>query len=265
MEPSYAAATQLGIDSLHREVIARAGAKARQVVIKCDSPTTLALSDKEFITKVNFALQPKDPGDPRPMDMLCLSIRHSCHNIIILELNNPAGAQWFQSPYHKMEFLRGFNMSANLLEPMFRALATFVSISPDINSPSTVSSIEQLSLLLPHSIHKIKWIKKPLLRTREQWVTHTIFYFHEALEANQAICSGLVIEGKKVSAHCCTQTCCFHCNKIRVHFAKACPHKKGLCGTHGGDEKLRAHDKQANFKYYLLPENSTTWITANPT
>ncbi|KAH0837844.1 hypothetical protein J3R83DRAFT_6056, partial [Lanmaoa asiatica] len=139
---SYAGATKENIPRMHAEVLARSEAKEREVVIKCESPSVMKLSEKELVYKTNLALEPIDDTDPRPLGMKCLSIRRARENLIILELDRQQSVLWLRSYRNKRIFFESFGTNAMLLDQSYRVLAEFVPVTLDTNNDYTLRDVE---------------------------------------------------------------------------------------------------------------------------
>lgn len=232
---TYAGAAKEGIPKLHAEILARSEAKYREVVIKCDSPSVIELTEKEIVTKANLALEPSDEEDPRPGDMTCLSVRRARDTLIILELDRPESVNWLRNPRNKSSFLKRFGTNATFLERSWKVLAEFVPITLDNENPAAIHNIEQNSHIEQASIRWINWIRNPNYRKKAQKVAHAIIAFDCAENANDAIRHGLNIEGRKVCTHRQhpEPTRCYKCQILGRHFAKQCTAHTDTCGTCG--------------------------------
>jgi hypothetical protein len=231
-QKSYSGAAKEGLSRLHAEVLARSEVKGREIVIKCDSPSVMELSEKEITVKANLALEPTDEGDPQPENMTCLNIRHARESLIILELDRLESVQWLRLPRNKYNFLQCFGTDVTVLERSFKVLAEFVPVTLDTANPSVLRNVEQCSHVNPTSIMAINWIKNPNHWRKDQKVAHAIIAFDSVRNTNEGIHHGLNIEGKKVCTHRQhpEPTWCYHCQILGRHFAKQCPHTATLAG-----------------------------------
>ncbi|KAH0831254.1 hypothetical protein J3R83DRAFT_13883, partial [Lanmaoa asiatica] len=139
---SYAGVTKENIPRMHAEVLARNEAKEREIVIKCESASTMKLSEKELVYKANLALESTDDADPRPLGMKCLSVRRARENLIILELDRQLSVLWLRSPRNKRKFFESFGTNATLLDQSFRVLAEFVPVTLDTNNDISLREVE---------------------------------------------------------------------------------------------------------------------------
>jgi hypothetical protein len=171
-------AAKEGLSRLHAKVLARSKVKEREVVIKCDLPSIMELSEKEIVAKANLALEPTDEEDPRPENMNCLSICRARESLIILELDCQESVQWLHLPRNKYNFLQRFRTDITVIEHSFKVLAEFIPVTLDTTNPTTLRSVEQYSHINPTSIVAINWIKNPNHRRKDQKVVHAMLQTH---------------------------------------------------------------------------------------
>jgi hypothetical protein len=157
---------------------------------------------------------------------------------ILVEMATDEGAAWLASKPNAEAFLQELGESeASFKTRSYNVVAYFVPLSLDTNSEKDRSEIEETNNIPKDSLMKLRWIKPPVRRHKDQLFGHVIVTFSDADSANRAIVNGLSICHKRVSAAKCKKEPirCLKCQGWD-HVASECVISKevNVCGTCGG-------------------------------
>ncbi|GBE90125.1 hypothetical protein SCP_1801490 [Sparassis crispa] len=117
---------------------------------------------------------------------------------------------------------------------MYSVLTEFVPVACNPDNSGYLRVIEGSNNLNPNVIEEARWIKPPERRAKGQKVAHLIVRFNNPSAANRAICNGLVIASKQVSARKLIREPrrCLKCQQIGVpHLASDCKQIHDTCGN----------------------------------
>ncbi|GBE85933.1 hypothetical protein SCP_0804570 [Sparassis crispa] len=132
-------------------------------------------------------------------------------------------------------FLKHFGDQASRVKVhMYSVLIEFVPVACNPDNSGYLRVIEGSNNLNPNVIEEAHWIKPPECRAKGQKVAHLIVRFNNLKAANRAICNGLVIASKQVSARKLIREPrrCLKCQQIGVpHLASNCKQIHDTCGN----------------------------------
>ncbi|KIJ98003.1 hypothetical protein K443DRAFT_104676 [Laccaria amethystina LaAM-08-1] len=181
------------------------------------------------------------------------------------------GAAWLASKPNAEAFLQELGESeASFKTRSYNVVAYFVPLSLDTNSEKDRSEIEETNSIPKDGLMKLRWIKPPVRRHKDQLFGHVIVTFSDADSANRAIVNGLSICHKRVSAAKCKKEPirCLKCQGWD-HVASECVISKevNVCGTCGGRDHWTSKCVQQGTIYCTSckAHDHTSWDRCCPT
>lgn len=199
---SYASATKSGMPASLTRLLSCSEAQSRQILISkrfITSINTLRdLMEAQLVTKAGMAIKLlKNTGTDLPSSIAILSARKLTHGGILYELNNQESVVWLSTPGNRSSFLEHFGAEVIIKDQSYQLIMINVPISFNPTSPMVISEIETKGSLQPKSVIKARYIKPVTHRNPNQWTTHIALSLSSKTSANQIICHGIIIEGKR--------------------------------------------------------------------
>jgi hypothetical protein len=234
---SYAAALKGNVPFSHPNNLAKARARAKQILIDTDpqgeQDTLGELTEQELVAKANEAISNLEE-DHDLASIEFIGAKKLANGGIVFDLDTEQAAKWIQA--NKNAFTSKFSGTATIKE---RALTVIVEYVPLSHSPEALAEmrrIERDSKLPAGSLLATRWIKPIHRRTAGQRTAHVIAKFATTEAANQSIRDGLIIAGKRTWARRMKREPrrCLKCQKYNTrHIAAGCD-SQDTCGTCGG-------------------------------
>ncbi|KAG1759513.1 hypothetical protein EDD22DRAFT_759317, partial [Suillus occidentalis] len=163
-------------------------------------------------------------------------LRKLTHGGILYELNNQESVAWLNIPGNRSSFLEHFRVEVIIKDRSYQLIVENVPISFNLTSPMAIAEIETKGGLQQKSVIKARYIKPVARRTSNQRTTHIALSLNSKTSANQIICHGITIEGKKVYGRklLLEPTQCLKCHTFDgSHLASECQQEHDTCGTCG--------------------------------
>jgi hypothetical protein len=237
---SYAAALKGNVPLSHPNNLAKAKARAKQILIDTDpqgeQDTLGELTEQELVAKANEAVNNLDE-DHDLANIEFIGAKRLTNGGIVFDLDTEEAARWIQT--NKKAFTSKFSGTATIKD---RALAVIVEYVPLSHSPEALAEMRQIerhSKLPDGSLLATRWIKPVHRRTAGQRSAHIIAKFATTEAANQSIRDGLIIAGKRTWARRMKREPrrCLKCQKYNArHIAAECD-SQDTCGTCGGGHR----------------------------
>jgi hypothetical protein len=237
---TYAAALKGNVPFSHPNNLAKARARAKQILIDTDpqgeQDTLGKLTEQELVAKANEAVSNLEE-DHELASITFIGAKKLANGGIVFDLDTEEAAKWIQA--NKITFLSKFSGTATIKN---RALAVIVEYVPLSHSPDALAEmrkIERDSKLPTGSLLATRWIKPIHRRTAGQKSAHVIAKFATTEAANQSIRDGLIIAGKRTWARRMKREPrrCLKCQKYNArHVAAGCD-SQDTCGTCGGGHR----------------------------
>ena len=117
---------------------------------------------------------------------------------IVYEFDSPKMATWLHK--EKDRFAASFGGTSVVKDKSVPVLIEFVPTTHNPDALAENRKIEHDSRIEANSLQSTRWIKPVQRRAARQRMAHLIARFNSASVANQAICDGMVIAGKRVWA-----------------------------------------------------------------
>jgi hypothetical protein len=191
---------------------------------------------------------------------------------ILIEMVTDEGTTWLASKVNAEAFLRELGESeASFKTRSFNIIAYYVPLNLDTNSDKDRREIEEMNNIPRDGLTKIRWIKPPMRRHKDQLFAHAIATFSDAESANWAIVNGLSICHKRVSVAKCKKEPirCLKCQGWD-HVASEClitSKEVNVCGTCGGRDHWtsKCTNQGATYCTSCRTHDHTSWNHGCPT
>jgi hypothetical protein len=249
---SYAAALKGNVPFSHPNNLAKAKAKAKQILIDTDpqgeQDTLNKLTEQELVAKANEAVNNLEE-DHELTSLAFIGAKKLANGGIVFDLDTEEAAKWIQA--NKDTFLSKFSGTATIKD---RALAVIVEYVPLSHSPDALAEmrkIERDSKLPAGSLLATRWIKPIHRRTAGQKSAHVIAKFANTEAANQSIRDGLIIAGKRTWARRMKREPrrCLKCQKYNARHVAARCDSQDTCGTCGGEHRTASCEENDPRKF----------------
>jgi hypothetical protein len=256
---SYAAALKGNVPLSHPNNLAKAKARAKQILIDTDpqgeQDTLGKLTEQELVAKANEAINNLEE-DHDLINIAFIGAKKLANGGIVFDLDTEEAARWIQA--NKSKFVSKFSGTATIKD---RALTVIVEYVPLSHSPEALAEMRQIerhSKLPAGSLLATRWIKPIHRRSAGQRSAHIIAKFTTTEAANQSIRDGLIIAGKRTWARRMKREPrrCLKCQKYNArHIAAGCDNQD-TCGTCGGGHRTAQCEESDPRKFKCMNCNA---------
>jgi hypothetical protein len=198
---SYAAALKGNVPISHPNNLAKAKARAKQILIDTDpqgeQDTLGELTERELVAKANEAVDNLEE-DHDLASIVFIGAKKLANGGIVFDLDTEEAARWIQA--NKNAFTSKFSGTATVKDRALTVIVEYVPLSHSPEALAEMRKIERDSKLPIGSLLATRWIKPIQRRTAGQRSAHIIAKFTTTEAANKSIRDGLIIAGKQTWA-----------------------------------------------------------------
>jgi hypothetical protein len=203
---TYANVTKQQVPPVHEAIIAKGEQTAKQILIQRDlksADNTLGdLTEKELVTKTNTTLELMDTDSlEMPPGVAFVGAKKLRNGNVLYQLNTNDAGNWIKMEDVQKAFMDNYGGTASMQNKLHYVIAEFVPVTFIENSSFMLTKIEEESGISTNTIAFSKYIKPIHLHSKTQKVAHVTFGFNDRHAANEAIQSGLFVEGRHVDIH----------------------------------------------------------------
>jgi hypothetical protein len=240
---TYANAAKQRIPPAHEAIIAKGYQSDKQILIRKDpaaADNALAtLSEIELVTKANTTidLMGEDNFD-MPPGTAFVGAKKLRNGNVIYQLNTADAGTWINQTEVQKAFMENYGGTGKIQSNLYYVVAEFVPTTFIEDSTFTHAKIEENSGLCYETIAYSKYIKPAHLRAKNQKVAHVVFGFNDRHAANNAIQSGMIVEGKQINVRkkLTDPKRCLKCQKYG-HFVPDCKATADKCARCDGQHR----------------------------
>ena len=240
---TYANATKQHVPTSHEAIIAKGEQTAKQILIqkdpKSNDDTLGNLTEKELVAKANATLELMDTEPlEMPPGVVFVGAKKMRNGNILYQLNSHDAGTWIKREDVQKTFMENYGGTGKMQNKLHYVVAEFVPVTFIENSSFIHARIEEESEIAADSLVFSKYIKPAHLRSNNQKVAHVTLGFNSRHTANDAIQSGLFIEGKHVDVRkkLTEPRRCLKCQRFG-HYVPDCKSAEDTCARCNGKHR----------------------------